>query len=73
MIRKLKYSQLTESERNEYRKIWVGVLNNYCSPDTMGNRPCDWGVYCEKCHTDLVIQEHFRRELENKMNIQIIK
>lgn len=73
MIQKIKFSDLTEQQRKTYREIWVEVLDKYCPADGVGNRPCDWGAYCERCHYDLTIQNDFKEQVKNDMHIEIVK
>ena len=37
-------------------KIWKEVLEETvgCYEDSVGNRPCDYGTYCNKCHENWV-------------------
>lgn len=47
---------------------WSIFLNNeqYCySEQGSGNRPCDYGVPCDKCHYDSQLQTKFREEEAN--------
>lgn len=53
-----RFSQLTESEKDVYRKEWVKVLDTMCSKDAYGNRACDWGATCDRCHSDVYKQQH---------------
>ncbi len=37
------------------QEIWVDVLNEEvgCSEELYGNRPCDSGAACDKCHQEI--------------------
>lgn len=72
-MREISFSQLTDTERVQYRKIWKCVLDNYCSTDKFGNRPCDRGSYCNLCQHDPIITEHFKHELQKQMKLKIIE
>lgn len=34
-----------------HHQLWLTVLNKVCSADEFGNRPCDWGCPCDRCHS----------------------
>lgn len=46
-------------------EIWEEILNDVCDcyADDVGNRPCDWGAMCDRCHADW-IQALYRKRLE---------
>lgn len=47
------------------KEIWENILNRMCctaNPIT-GNRPCDNGVLCDRCNSEL-IQEIYQQELK---------
>lgn len=50
--------------KNE-QAIWEEILEEVCKcyPDEVGNRPCDWGAYCDKCQAPW-IQELFEKRLK---------
>ena len=54
------FSEFTEQEKQWYRNCWVSVLDGHCPADEeTGNRPCDWGCPCDRCHYDWDIQHEF--------------
>ena len=43
---------LEEKAKEVYHKqIWLSLLNLVCEEDCYGNRPCDYGICCERCNT----------------------
>lgn len=34
-----------------HHQLWLTVLNKVCSADDFGNRACDWGCPCDRCHS----------------------
>ena len=47
------------------QQIWERVLNRMCCSENpiTGNRPCDNGVLCDRCQTELV-REVYQEELK---------
>jgi len=39
-----------------------------CRADRNGNRPCDNGVYCDRCHADTVFEENCNRQYTEEIN-----
>ncbi len=39
---------------------WSDFLNEtgICRDDVHGNRPCDWGAWCDRCHAEPIQQEY---------------
>lgn len=46
-------SEFTEEQRAIRQKFWVEALDTICTENPVtGNRPCDNGVLCDRCHFD---------------------
>ena len=46
------YVVLEEKAKGVYKhQLWVEILDTICSADDFGNRPCDWGCPCDRCHS----------------------
>lgn len=55
---------MAREERDERNEVWVSLLNLYCHADEYtGNRPCDNGVLCDRCHYDRELQSAFLDQL----------
>ena len=52
----MKYNELNTKQLSIREDIWKKVLNEYCPADEVGNRPCDIGCYCDKCHYNQVLK-----------------
>lgn len=43
---------LEEKAKGVYKhQLWVEILDTICSADDFGNRACDWGCPCDRCHS----------------------
>lgn len=71
-VKKL-YNECTKEERDKMQEIWVRLLDGFCPPDAIGNRPCDNGVLCDKCHYDYELQKKYNDTIEKEMRIRIIE
>ena len=51
----------------EKQIVWEEVLETVCGcyADEVGNRACDWGAICDKCHATWV-REIFESRLKEK-------
>jgi hypothetical protein len=50
----MKYSELTQQQRNTRQKVWVKFLDKYCRPVLEdGTRACDLYGMCDRCQYDL--------------------
>ena len=47
--------------------IWEEILNDVCDcyEDEVGNRICDWGAMCDRCHAPWV-QEIYKKRLKEE-------
>jgi hypothetical protein len=52
----VEYTDLPQEQKDTRSKLWVQVLNTYCHADHIGNRPCDYGCPCDRCHYDPILQ-----------------
>lgn len=45
-------------KRDKKQEMWVEHLNTICKPvDEYGDRPCDFGCICDKCHEWCFVHE----------------
>ena len=54
------WGELTPEQQELTGVAWVEVLNTFCSTDETGNRPCDNGMMCDKCHHDSVLRAKYK-------------
>lgn len=58
------YKEFTEEEMQKAQDLWVSVLDSHCRADEVtGNRPCDNGCPCDRCHYDYEIQREYAQAL----------
>lgn len=51
-----------ESDEN---RLWNEMLDDtFCSRDIYGNRPCDNGAICDRCHAPWFLEEYNKRKGE---------
>lgn len=55
-------------EYSKTMKVWDEVLKEvcHCYADSAGNRPCDYGEYCDKCSADWV-QNIYKNKVKDLM------
>lgn len=55
-----KYEELSTSDKLKRANIWTRLLDDFCHKDPeTGNRPCDFGVPCDRCRYDYGINRNF--------------
>ena len=63
--KKMKERARSQITNNRFFTLWDEVLQRmcHCYPDEYGNRPCDYGVLCDRCQ-EKNVEEEFKKEWE---------
>ena len=67
----MKYSELTQKQKDLMQKVWVKHLKTFCSADSQGCRPCDRGCPCDSCHYDSALQKKYKEDLKDNHGIEL--
>lgn len=77
----MKYSELTQEQRDIRQKVWSEVLDTFCpsyyeTDEETGEqieigKPCDMGRMCDSCQYDYGLKVQYRDKLRD-MGVQLV-